>query len=88
VELCPTARFVHVGGGSTRSDSQRMRLEMLRSWLRLIAKLQGIARAERARRWLLFMMRLRALASRDSGYRAVVSWLASGPAGELLDPPA
>ncbi|MBA3263103.1 MAG: glycosyltransferase family 2 protein [Thermoleophilaceae bacterium] len=87
VALCPSARFVHVGGGSTRGDSERMQLELLRSWLRLIAKLKGIGEAERARRWLLRAMRVRALASRGPRYRDVVSWLASGRAGELLGLP-
>ena len=63
VELCPDARFVHVGGGSTGSESERMRIELLRSWLRLIAKLKGIREAERARRWTLRAVRARALAS-------------------------
>jgi N-acetylglucosaminyl-diphospho-decaprenol L-rhamnosyltransferase len=87
VELCDSARFVHVGGGSTGSDPERMRLELLRSWLRLIAKLKGMRQAERARRWVLFVMRARALASRDPSRRALALWLASGRAGELLGLP-
>jgi GT2 family glycosyltransferase len=87
VELCPSARFVHVGGGSTGSDPEGMQIELLRSWLRLIAKLKGIGQAERARRWLLRAMRVRALASRGPRNRAVASWLASGRAGELLGLP-
>jgi GT2 family glycosyltransferase len=87
VELCDSARFIHVGGGSTRSDPERMGLELLRSWLRLIAKLRGMRQAERARRWVLFVMRARALASRDPAPRALASWLASGRAGELLGLP-
>jgi N-acetylglucosaminyl-diphospho-decaprenol L-rhamnosyltransferase len=84
VALCQTANFVHVGGGSTRSDSERMRLELLRSWLRLIAKLKGLGQAERARQWLLLTLRVRSAVSRGPGRRAVVSWLASGPADDLL----
>jgi N-acetylglucosaminyl-diphospho-decaprenol L-rhamnosyltransferase len=87
VELCPIASFGHVGGGSTKSDSEQMQLELLRSWLRLIAKLDGIAEAERARRWVLRAMRVRGLASRGPGHHAVVSWLASGRAGDLLGLP-
>jgi N-acetylglucosaminyl-diphospho-decaprenol L-rhamnosyltransferase len=87
VELCDSARFVHVGGGSTRSDPARMRLELLRSWLRLIAKLKGTGEAERARRWVGFVMRLRAMRSRDPNDRAVSSWLASGHARDLLGLP-
>jgi GT2 family glycosyltransferase len=87
VELCEGARFVHVGGGSSRSHPDRMRLELLRSWLRLTAKLRGIGDAERSRRWLLLAMRLRAATSREASDRAVVTWLRSGHVSELLDPP-
>ena len=87
VDLCPIARFLHVGGGSTRSHPERMQLELLRSWLRLIAKLDGLVEAERARRWVLRAMRVRGLVSREPRHRAVVSWLASGRAGDLLGLP-
>jgi GT2 family glycosyltransferase len=87
VELCPVASFVHVGGASTRSDPGRMRLEMLRSWLRLIAKLEGIGEAERARRWLLYALRVRALGSRRGRQRATTTWLASGRVRDLLGLP-
>lgn len=73
--------------GSTRSHPDRMRLELLRSWLRLTAKLRGIGDAERSRRWLLLAMRLRAAITRESSDRAVVTWLRSGHVSELLDPP-
>jgi len=85
VELCPTARFVHVGGGSTGSESDRMQFELLRSWLRLIAKQQGLREAERARRWTARAVRARALAS--PRLRPVARWLASGHARELLGLP-
>ena len=85
VELCTAARFVHVGGGSTDSDSDRMEFELLRSWLRLIAKHRGIRHAERARRWTLLAVRARALASPRR--RSVARWLASGHARELLGLP-
>ena len=58
LELCPDATFVHVGGGSSSGDAPRMRVELLRSWLGLIAKRDGGARAERARRWLVRALRL------------------------------
>ena len=87
VELCRTARFVHVGGGSSRSEPEGMRLELLRSWLRLIAKLRGTREAERARRWLLRAMRVRGLTSREPRYRELASWLGSGRVGELLGLP-
>ena len=86
VELSPVGRFVHIGGGSTRADSDGMQIELLRSWLRLIAKLKGVGEAERARRWLLRTMRLRAVVSRGP-HRAIASWLASGRAGDLLGLP-
>jgi N-acetylglucosaminyl-diphospho-decaprenol L-rhamnosyltransferase len=56
--LCPDATFVHVGGGSSTGEDSRMRVELLRSWLGLIAKRDGRARAERARRWLVRALRL------------------------------
>jgi N-acetylglucosaminyl-diphospho-decaprenol L-rhamnosyltransferase len=77
IELCSDATFVHVGGGSSRADVARMRIELLRSWLRLIAKRDGIARAERARRWLERSLRL-------TGERDAAAWAASGPVGDLL----
>ena len=84
VGLCPDARFVHVGGGSMREDSERMQLELLRSWLRLIVKLKGLDEAERSRRWLVRALRVRSLPSRGTRARDVISWLASGQAGDLL----
>jgi N-acetylglucosaminyl-diphospho-decaprenol L-rhamnosyltransferase len=84
-EFCPAARFVHVGGGSTGSDSDRMERELLRSWLRLIAKHDGIREAERARRWTSRAVRARALVSPRR--RPVARWLASGHARELLGLP-
>jgi N-acetylglucosaminyl-diphospho-decaprenol L-rhamnosyltransferase len=87
VQLCESARFEHVGGGSTRSDPERMRVELLRSWLRLIAKDGGIARADRARRWTLLAVRVRRLPSRSPRLRAVSAWLASGDARQLLGLP-
>jgi N-acetylglucosaminyl-diphospho-decaprenol L-rhamnosyltransferase len=85
VELCRSARFVHVGGGSTGSSSDRMEFELLRSWLRLIAKHKGIREAERARRWTMRAVRARALATPRR--RPIAAWLASGHARELLGLP-
>jgi N-acetylglucosaminyl-diphospho-decaprenol L-rhamnosyltransferase len=79
VEVCPEARFVHVGGGSTEAEGERMGIELLRSWLRLIAKRKSPRQAERARRWLLAVLRLR---RREP---TAVAWLASGRAADLLD---
>ena len=44
---------------------------MLRSWLRLIAKRDGAARAERARRWLYWALRV-------TGQRDAAAWACSG----------
>ena len=87
VALCPAARFVHVGSGSTRLESERMDRELLRSWLRLIGKRDGLREAERARRWLLRALKLRALRSNEPGNRAAVSWLSAEPLEKLLEPP-
>jgi N-acetylglucosaminyl-diphospho-decaprenol L-rhamnosyltransferase len=87
VDLCPTARFVHGGAGSTSADPDQMFRELLRSWLRLIAKRDGMARAERARRWLVPALRLRALWSREASPANAGDWLASATIDELLGIP-
>jgi GT2 family glycosyltransferase len=87
VELCPPARFVHVGGASTEALAEPMYVELLRSWLRLIAKRKPPGEAERARRWLLLALRTRALRSREPQVRAAVAWLSSGRVDELLGDP-
>ena len=79
VAVCGEARFVHVGGGSTGTEGDRMAIELLRSWLRLIAKRKGLRQAERARRWLRVALRLR---RREP---AAAAWLGSGRAADLLD---
>jgi len=80
VELCTDATFVHVGGGSSGGAGERLRIELLRSWLRLIAKRDGIARAERARRWLQRSLRIK-------GQRDAAAWAGSGGVGDLLGLP-
>jgi N-acetylglucosaminyl-diphospho-decaprenol L-rhamnosyltransferase len=77
--VCQEARFVHVGGGSTGADGERMAIELVRSWLRLISKRKSLRQAERARRWLLMTLRLRRRLPTAAG------WLASGRAADLLD---
>jgi GT2 family glycosyltransferase len=79
LELCPDAAFVHVGGGSSSGQGARLRIELLRSWLRLIAKRDGIARAERARRWLCWALRA-------TGQRDTAAWARSGSIRDLLGP--
>ncbi len=87
VELSNPARFVHLGAGSTHAVADRMYIELLRSWLRLIAKRKGTPEAERARRWLLRALRVRALWARGPQVRMAVAWLSSGRAGDLLSTP-
>lgn len=85
VWFAPDAEFTHVGGAS---HGGRMYDENLRSQLRWLAKHRGGRQAERARRLLLWSLRLRALVFRgDRGraYRRGASFLASGSAETLLE---
>jgi GT2 family glycosyltransferase len=84
VELCPAARFVHLGAASTSGRADAMHRELLRSWLRLIAKRDGMGRAERARRALLVALRVRAAVAPRSEVGPVAGWLAASTAAELL----
>jgi N-acetylglucosaminyl-diphospho-decaprenol L-rhamnosyltransferase len=87
----PTAEFVHVGGASTRLAWSRMYREQLRSHLRFQAKHHGYGRAERARRLMLWAMRLRGFVFRGDRRRVsreAASYLAQGDAATLLDAPA
>jgi N-acetylglucosaminyl-diphospho-decaprenol L-rhamnosyltransferase len=80
----PEAEFLHVGGAS---HGGRMYVENLRGQLRFLAKHRGPAEAERARRLLLFGVRLRGVLfppERARGYREAARWLASGDARSLL----
>jgi N-acetylglucosaminyl-diphospho-decaprenol L-rhamnosyltransferase len=84
VVFFPGAECVHVGGAS---HGGRLYREILRGHLRFLAKHHGSRDAERARRLLLWSMRLRARVLR--GERAQLSretadWLASGSAAELI----
>ena len=84
VVFFPGAEVVHVGGAS---HGGRMYVENLRGQLRFLAKHRGPAEAERARRLLLFGVRLRAVLfppERARGYREAARWLASGDARSLL----
>jgi GT2 family glycosyltransferase len=91
VVFWPGAEFVHVGGASTAQAWSRMYLEQLRSHLRFLAKHHGLERAERARRFLVVAMRVRAIVFTIFGQparrrisREAASWLESGNAGSLL----
>jgi GT2 family glycosyltransferase len=77
----PGAEVVHVGGAS---HGGRMYVENLRGQLRFLAKHKGLDEAERARRMLLWSLRLRALLLRRDDYRAGVRFLSSGNVRSLL----
>jgi N-acetylglucosaminyl-diphospho-decaprenol L-rhamnosyltransferase len=89
VRFTPAARFVHVGGVSTRPQWARMQRELLRGHLRFFAKHEGLERAERARKLLLISLHIRGRLFRGERaqlYRDAARWLATGHAGELLEP--
>jgi hypothetical protein len=77
----PDAEVVHVGGAS---HGGRMYVENLRGHLRFFAKHRGLKDAERARKLLLWSLRLRALVLRRDDYREGARFLASGNARSLL----
>ena len=73
----PGAEVVHVGGAS---HGGRLYVENLRGHLRFLAKHRGAREAERARRLLLWSLRLRALlfrGERGAAYRDGARFLAS-----------
>jgi N-acetylglucosaminyl-diphospho-decaprenol L-rhamnosyltransferase len=80
----PEAEVVHVGGAS---HGGRLYVENLRGHLRWFDKHRGPREAERARRLMLWSLRLRALVfrgERRAHYREGVRFLASGRARDLL----
>jgi GT2 family glycosyltransferase len=88
VLFTPEAEFVHVGGATTRQNWGPMFREQVRGHLRFLAKHRGPKEAERARRLVLFSLRLRALAfpgDRGRTYREAARWLAASPTPELLE---
>jgi N-acetylglucosaminyl-diphospho-decaprenol L-rhamnosyltransferase len=78
----PDANVVHVGGAS---HGGRMYIENLRGLLRWFAKHRGPKEAERARKLLLWSLRLRALVLRREDYREGVRFLSSGSARSLIE---
>jgi GT2 family glycosyltransferase len=81
--FCPDAEVVHVGGAS---HGGRMYVENLRGHLRFLAKHHGPREAERARRLLLWSLRLRSLFFRGERRRAYgegVRFLTSADARSL-----
>jgi N-acetylglucosaminyl-diphospho-decaprenol L-rhamnosyltransferase len=77
----PGAEVVHVGGASHGGG---MYVENLRGHLRYLAKHRGLKEAERARRLLLWSLRLRLLVLRREDYREGIRFLSSGNARSLL----
>ena len=80
----PGAEVVHVGGAT---HGGRMYVENLRGHLRFLAKHRGRREAERARRVLLWSLRLRALVfrgARGEAYRDGARFLGSGDVDVLL----
>jgi GT2 family glycosyltransferase len=80
----PAAEVVHVGGAT---HGGLMYAENLRGQLRFLDKHHGRGEAERARRVLLWSLRLRGLAfrgDRGAAYRDGAQFLASGDVGTLL----
>jgi len=85
VLFCPEAEVVHVGAAA---HGGRMFRENVRGHLRFLAKHQGLAEAERARRLLLVALRLRALlfrGERGPMYRDAARMLAGRPVASVLD---
>jgi N-acetylglucosaminyl-diphospho-decaprenol L-rhamnosyltransferase len=83
----PGAEVVHVSGAA---HGGRMFKENVRSHLRFFAKHHGAREADRARRLMLWALRLRGLVfrgDRSHMYRDTASWLASGSALQLVDEP-
>jgi N-acetylglucosaminyl-diphospho-decaprenol L-rhamnosyltransferase len=79
----PGAEVVHVGGAS---HGGRLYVENLRSHLRFQAKNRGVREAERARRLLLWSLRLRSLlfvGERRRSYREGVRFLATADVRSL-----
>ena len=86
VEFCPDAEFSHVGGASTRLEWGRMYREQLRGHLLFLAKHESVEGTERARKLLVWALRLRGLlfrGERGRTYRQAAAWLSSGDARAL-----
>jgi hypothetical protein len=85
VVFYPDAQIVHVSGAS---HGGRFFRENVRGHLRFFAKHHGAREAERARRLMLWALRLRGVlfhGERGRMYRDTASWLASGSARRLVD---
>jgi N-acetylglucosaminyl-diphospho-decaprenol L-rhamnosyltransferase len=83
----PGAEVVHVSGAS---HGGRLFKENVRGHLRFFSKHHGAQEADRARRLMLWALRLRGVlfrGERGRMYRDAASWLASGSALQLVDEP-
>jgi GT2 family glycosyltransferase len=83
----PGAQVVHVSGAS---HGGRLFKENVRGHLRFFTKHHGLREAERARRLMLWALRLRGVlfrGERGHMYRETASWLASGSSAQLVDEP-
>src|SRR5262249_19092136 len=80
VELCPDARFAHVGGASTSQAPSAMYREQLRSHLRFIATHRGALNARVARVLLVWTLRVKGVVlpgPRRDTLGSTARWLAS-----------
>ncbi len=83
----PEATFVHVGGASTRPRWSRMYREQLRGHVLFLEKHHGVESAEKARRWLVRALRMRARlfpGERGRTYAEAARWLGSRSVSALL----
>jgi N-acetylglucosaminyl-diphospho-decaprenol L-rhamnosyltransferase len=84
---CEDAQLVHVGGVSARRDWSRAYRVHLQGYLRYLAKHRGPSVAERARRRLLYAVRVRAVLADGQDRKAFAdgaAWLRSGDAPALV----
>jgi len=82
--IVPSATFVHIGGGSTRSAPDEMYREQLRAHLRLRAKCGSVREAASARRRLVAALRIRGAIAGGARERSAAAWFAAASMDELL----
>jgi N-acetylglucosaminyl-diphospho-decaprenol L-rhamnosyltransferase len=87
ISFAADATFVHVGGASASQAPEANEREQLRSYLRFLAKHNGMADAKRAHALMLWAFRLRAVSLRGGARaraRRNATWLASTDLETLL----
>jgi GT2 family glycosyltransferase len=87
ISFAADATFVHVGAASTSQAPEANEREQIRSYLRFLAKHNGMADAKRAHDLLLWAFRLRAVSLRGGARvraRRNATWLASAELETLL----